>query len=144
MPEPAATTASTDPSETTKGPRAMSPLKRPKAGKNGKLTKGTKAKGDKSPRPDGDSGASKPHKEVDAMKLDHDERAKRLSKIYKLERAVEKKKAAFETASKLRRAAKAELEEAEEAMELEIREQRFGPGPLFSGKDGAPIETLSR
>lgn len=81
-------------------------------------------------------------KEIDPTKLDQVKASNRLSKIYSLEKTVERKKKNFDTASKARRASKAELEEAEEALKLEIQEQRFGPGPLWnadgSGPAGAP------
>lgn len=81
-------------------------------------------------------------KEVDVSKLPVDQRTKRLQKIYKLERIAERKKVLLDSASRARRACKAEYEEACENLENEIRDQRFGPGPLFSvdgsDKAGAP------
>ena len=49
----------------------------------------------------------------------------------KLERVAEGKRKIHEIAKKAARGSKAALADAEEALENEIREQRFGPGPLF-------------
>lgn len=88
--------------------------------------------------------ALKKRTEVDVSKLSPEKAMKRLEAIYKKEKAVEKKQASFDLASRARRAAKAELEQAQDELAKEIQDQRFGPGPLFnadgSGPAGAPQE----
>lgn len=86
--------------------------------------------------------AAKKRIEVDTSKLTPEKAIKRLDAIYKLEKIVEKKQASYDLASRARRAAKAELEQAQEELANEIQDQRFGPGPLFnpdgSGPAGSP------
>lgn len=81
-------------------------------------------------------------KEVNPSKLDSVAAHRRLRSIYRLEKELENKRVALELASSNRRAAKAAYDEAIEALEKEIREQRTGPGPLFnedgSGARGEP------
>jgi hypothetical protein len=136
--------------EPPKGPRALPPAKKPKpGGKKGKAKPaGKKPSGKKKP-----SGGKKPAavkapkawagKEVDPSKLDDGKAKKRLASIYRLEKTVEQKQAAFDSASAVRRAAKAELEDAQDKLELEIREQRFGPGPLFNATGTGPASPSS-
>lgn len=76
--------------------------------------------------------AAKPRKEIDVDRLEVTKARKMLGSIHKLEKNVERAAAALAIASKQRRSAKAKHEQASEALELEIREQRFGPGPLFN------------
>lgn len=97
-----------------------------------KTTKAKKAKPAKGDAP------AKPAKEIDVGALDVGKARKRLGAIYKLKKNLEKKQALFDLASRNRRAAKAELEEAQAELDREIEEQRVGPGPLF----GANPETL--
>jgi len=75
--------------------------------------------------------ASTPRKEVDVSKINQQEGKKRLGSIYRLEKSVERTKSVLEAASKTRRSAKANHEKAVDVLEKEIRDQRFGPGPLF-------------
>lgn len=70
-------------------------------------------------------------KELDVSKIDEKRGKKMLAAIHELEREAERKRHLFELASQNRRAAKAELEEAEDALRKEINDQRFGAGPLF-------------
>lgn len=94
-------------------------------------------------KPKDEKPAAKP-KEINPETLETSKARKRLGAIYKLERNVERKKAAFDLASRSRRAAKAELEQAEEDLEKEIREQRFGPGPLFNADGSGPAGTAPK
>lgn len=81
-------------------------------------------------------------KEIDLTKLSPEKALKRLDAIYKKEKVVERKQASFDLASRARRAAKADLEQAQDELAKEIQDQRFGPGPLFNadgtGPAGAP------
>lgn len=77
-------------------------------------------------------------KEIDAKELDPEEARKRCAAIYKREKKVEAKRKLHEVAKKGAKAAKAALDDAEDALEKEIREQRFGPGPLFSPDGQSP------
>ena len=79
-------------------------------------------------------------KQVNTKSLEPAKMQKRLDSIYKLEQQVETAKASFELASQARRAAQAKLEEANDALEHEIREQRYGPGPLFNADGTGPAE----
>lgn len=90
----------------------------------------------------GDKGEPtlKQAKEVDLSAIDVGKARKRLGAIYKLKKNLAKKQALFDLASRNRRAAKAELEEAQAELDREIEEQRVGPGPLF----GANPETLPK
>lgn len=98
-----------------------------------KATKGPKptkpAKGEKVEQPRG--------KEVDLSRVAADKAKGMLLKVHKLEKGVEAARAKFDRASQARRAAKANLEKAQDALNREIQDQRFGPGPLFA-KDGNP------
>lgn len=76
--------------------------------------------------------------EVDPTKLSPEKLRDRVAKIYALEKVRDRKKAALDLASRGRRAAKAELEQAEEDLTKEIQEQRFGPGPLFNPDGSGP------
>lgn len=82
--------------------------------------------------------ASQSQAEVDPRSLPPDDARKRCAAIYELEREVEKKRAAHDLAKKAARAKKAELDDAEAALEKEIRDQRMGPGPLFSADGKGP------
>jgi hypothetical protein len=99
--------------------------------------------GDAKPKASKASGAPPPTrgKEIDVSKLDREKTAKRLETIYRLEKAVEKKKASFDAASQVRRRTKADFEKAQDALEKEIRDQRFGPGPLFNPEGTGPAGT---
>lgn len=94
-------------------------------------------------------GIAKPEKrvELDPSKLDPKASAKRLRAIYQLQAEVDTKTATYEAASRVRRAAKADLEEALEALAIEVHDQRFGPGPLFnadgSNAAGKPTRNLA-
>lgn len=77
------------------------------------------------------SDVARRKEELDVSKLDATRAKKMLDSIHALERVVEKKQRLFDLASQNRRAAKAELEEAQDALSQEINDQRFGPGPLF-------------
>ena len=83
---------------------------------------------------------TKPDEEIDATKLDPEEAKKRCAAIYKLEKAVERKRQAYDQAKRGAKSAKGSLEEAEEALEKEIREQRKGPGPLFDATGKGPAK----
>ena len=79
-------------------------------------------------------------KDVDPESLDTNKARSRLGAIYSLEKELENKRVAFSISSSNRRVAKAELDEAEEALAKEIREQRTGPGPLFGEDREEPEE----
>jgi predicted small lipoprotein YifL len=120
-----------------KGPRALPPAKKAKPGKTKPNKTKPRSKIEK-PKP---PAKAKRTAEIDPGSLDHDKARKRLRKIYALEKDVERCQAVFDSASTQRRAAKADLEAAQEALELEIREQRFGPGPLFNTDGSGPAGT---
>lgn len=135
----------TTPQHTPSGAPAPPKPRRSKAPKQPKHI--TKARAKTAPkRSKGAAAAEKPRAELDPGKLDAKASATRLRSIYRLQGAVENKKATYDAASRVRRAAKAELEEALEALEKEVHEQRFGPGPLFNpdGSDaaGKPVRSL--
>ena len=95
-----------------------------------KATKKTPSKTPSTRKPSTGSAPSKP-REVDPNSLEGDDAKKRVAAIYKLEKVIEGKRAVHDVAKRAAKAAKAALTEAEEAMEQELHEQRFGPGPLF-------------
>ena len=74
--------------------------------------------------------------EADPTTFDHGQATSRLSVIYALKRNVEIAEAMHIAATEARKAAKEHLDAARAELENELREQRFGPGPLF-GPDGA-------
>jgi hypothetical protein len=80
-------------------------------------------------------------KPVNVKALEPEKMTKRLAAIYKLEQECETARASFDLASQARRAARAKLDEANDALEKEIREQRYGPGPLFNATGDGPAET---
>lgn len=103
-------------------------VKKPRAARK----RASKAKPKSVPTPPAVKG-----KEIDAGTLDPEEAKKRCAAIYKLEKVVDLKRSAHTVAKLDAKAAKAALADAENALEKEIREQRFGPGPLFN-PDGSP------
>jgi len=103
------------------------------AGKKDAETKSKKASEPKGPR----------GKEIEVDKIDASRARKMLGTTHKLSKAVERARAALDVASKQRRAAKANHEEAVEALERELREQRFGPGPLFNA-DGTGASAVAQ
>lgn len=125
-----------------KPPRSKAP-KQPKHATKARAKAPAKAEAKRSK---GAAAADKSRPELDPGNLDAKASAVRLRAIYRLQGDVENKKATYEAASRVRRAAKAELEEALEALEKEVHEQRFGPGPLFNpdGSDaaGKPVRQL--
>lgn len=78
--------------------------------------------------------------EVDTAALSGAEAKKRCATIYNLERVIEAKRAVHEAARKSAAACKTAYKEAVEALEVEISEQRFGPGPLFSPDGSGPAK----
>lgn len=109
-----------------------------------KPSKGKKAKASKPSKPAKEKPAkgSKPttSKECDPMSLDRKKAAERLRTIYDLEKDLEGARARYDVACRARKSAKADLDEAEEALNKEIRDQRQGPGPLFNA-DGSGAAT---
>lgn len=99
-----------------------------------KVTRKKTARRSPAPKPP----ATTPAKEVDPKSLEGDEAKKRVAAIYKLEKVVEAKKALEAVAKSGAKAATAARKEAEDALEQEIREQRFGPGPLFNETGTGP------
>lgn len=87
--------------------------------------------------------AQKRQTETNPKNLTLDEATKRVDVIYRLEKAVESKRASHAVAKLAAKAAKEALAAAVEALESEIREQRLGPGPLFTpdGKSAANYTT---
>lgn len=83
-------------------------------------------------------------KEIDPTKLDQTKAVKRLASIYDLEREVEVRKHVYENAKRDLRSARADFESAVEALEKEIREQRFGPGPLFNAEGTGPADYVPK
>ena len=98
-----------------------------------------KPKANKPPPPPSMPPKAEKLQEVDPNKLPASENAQRCAEIYRLERSVEIKRAAYAVAKLATKAKKGELQAAEEALAKEIHDQRFGPGPLFSpdGKSAA-------
>lgn len=100
----------------------------------------------KGPKPSKAKKASKAEpeaargKEVDLGRVAPEKAKGMLLKVHKLEKAVEKAKGAFDKASQARRAARANLEKAQDALQREIQDQRFGPGPLFTGAGNPDVE----
>lgn len=105
-----------------KGPHAIPAP--PKSTKKKASKKAAKKKATRKP-------AAAVAKEVDAAGLEPTEARKRCAAIYKFERKVEAKRKLHDLAKAGAKSAKAQLTDAEDALEQEIREQRFGPGPLF-------------
>lgn len=106
-----------------------------------KATAKPKPKKPSPPKPKAEKPAVEPKREeVDVSKLAPEETAKRVGKIYDLERKVETKRKAYDLANRARKVAKTELTEAEEALEQEIQDQRYGPGPLFNPKGDGPAK----
>jgi len=101
-----------------------------------KPTKEPKAKKDKAPKAEPPRG-----KEVDLSRVAPDKAKGMLVKVHKLEKAVEKAAAKLAVASQERRAARANLEKAQEALQREIQEQRYGPGPLFADAGNPDVES---
>ena len=101
-----------------KGPRALAPPSNPSPPKH---------------KP-GKSKMVPVQREVDPKNLEPEDAKKRCAAIYKRERKVEGKRVIHELAKKTAKAAKAALTDAEEELEKEINDQRFGPGPLFPVK----------
>ncbi len=75
---------------------------------------------------------SAPRPEVDPTKLKPDDLRKRVAKVYQLERQVERARVAYDLSRRHFAGAKRALADAEEQLEQEIRDQRYGPGPLFT------------
>lgn len=130
-------------------PKAAKPAKEPKAAKAPKAAKTKTPKAARQAASVSSSPAElegapkvKPQREVDPKSLSPEDARKRVGAIYKLERAVEAKRITYAAARKVARSAKAELAEAEDRLETEIREQRLGPGPLFSKQHTVEIEDL--
>lgn len=107
--------------------------------------KATKAaKPTKSAKPTKPTKPAKLRQDTDPAKLDREKATKRLGAIYRLEKTLENKRVAHSIASSSKRIAKAEMEEAEEALAKEIREQRTGPGPLFDAtQNGSDSDSSS-
>lgn len=126
LPGDAAPPAGT-PSQTAKANQ-----KRKAARKTGKKKATKKASTPKPAPPKAD-----PPKEIDPTALDPAEAKKRVGVIYKLEKAVEKARAAHDLAKRAAKAAKDKLTGAEGALEKEIRDQRYGPGPLYDPNKNA-------
>lgn len=125
--------------EGPKPPKKKPAKSKAAAAKNGAAKKvGRPAKTKHSPADDWIPTSGAIAREIDPDALDVDEARKRCRAIYRIEKRVEAKKAAFDEASALRRAAKAEYELALSDLEREIQEQRFGPGPLFSPDGKGP------
>lgn len=112
-------------------PKAAKPAKAAKAPKVPKAARQAASVSSSPAELEGEA-KPKPIREVDPKSLTPEDARKRIGTIYKLERAVETKRIAHAAAKRVARSAKAELTEAEERLETEIREQRTGPGPLFS------------
>lgn len=113
QPSPAVPSSS---KRSAKGPRAL-PLK----------------KAAKAPRPKPDKRS-----EVDLNNLPAAELAKRCKRIYELEKARDIARERHVAAKKTPAAYKRKLDEAQEALDQEIEEQRFGPGPLFDPSGTKP------
>lgn len=118
---------------TKAAPKKSPAAKKPAAG-------GSKASAAKKPAAKADGSPAAKAKEVDVETLPEVEVKKRVAAIYKLERVLERKRIAYDTATRHRNAAKAELEAAEEALQQELDEQRFGPGPLFNPTGTGPAK----
>lgn len=97
-----------------------------------KVTKKVSAARTSAPKPD----ASR--EEINPATLPEAEARKRVAAIYRLEKVVGSKRAVHDAAKRGAKSAKTALSEAEEALEQEINEQRFGPGPLFSPDGKGP------
>lgn len=80
--------------------------------------------------------------EVDSSLLDPEEAKKRCGEIYRLEKKIEARRASYELLKGRTKTAKTSLNAAEEALDKEIADQRFGPGPLVAAGvlsvDGKP------
>lgn len=103
--------------------------KKPAAKSAGKKAAETKAK-------KAAAAAAPKGKEIDVEKVDVARARKMLGATHRLAKKVERTAAALAVASKARRAAKASHEAAIEELERELRDQRYGPGPLYN-KDGS-------
>ncbi len=68
------------------------------------------------------------------------ERKKRLTKLYRLEGELETKRASYAASKKTTASHKRALGTAEAALEKELDEQRFGPGPLFDATGSGPAK----
>lgn len=97
-------------------------------------------KASKAKSPKGEPAAAPRGKEVDLGRVAPEKAKGMLLKVHKLEKAVEKAKGAFDKASQARRAARANLEKAQDALQREIQDQRFGPGPLFAEAGNPDVE----
>jgi len=73
-------------------------------------------------------------KEINPEKLSAEDAKKRVAEIYRLEADVEKARQKFEISRRATSSAKKTLRAAEERLEREIQDQRFGAGPLFPPK----------
>lgn len=126
---------------TTAKPKKTAPASLPKkdqakkpAGKKSPARAPTSKAGTKS------KAEIKPPQEVDSKKLGADEAKKRVAAIYRLERIIEGKRRIYDAAKSKAKIAKNDLAKAEAALEQEIREQRFGPGPLFAPDGKGPAK----
>lgn len=96
-----------------------------------------KASSKKAPPSMPEKGGGKPanRKQVDLGKLTEADKKKRLAAVYKLEGEIEKRRAVYDASKKTTASHKKALASAEAALDKELDEQRFGPGPLFN-EDG--------
>lgn len=74
---------------------------------------------------------------IDLESLGATKLTKRLKRLYELEKDVENKQARLDMASRDRLAAKGALQQAQEDLQKELREQREGPGELYAGVEGS-------
>ena len=114
------------------GPGSKKISKKTTAKKAGKKKAGKKKAKRKTSKASEPKPASTPKKEVDVGKLSEVQLVKRVKAIYKLEKSVEGDLVKYAAAKRGARAAKARLAESKEALEHELTEQRYGPGPLFN------------
>ncbi len=91
-----------------------------------------KAKGKSRKGAKGESETASRGTEVDLRRVAPKKAKGMLVKVHKLEKAVEKAASRLAVASQARRAARADLEMAQDALQNEIQDQRYGPGPLFA------------